>query len=915
MIRETKNEVYELIVKCTFEFCSNQILKCDSNYLCEQLNISRSLSSQYLNEYFKTGVFIKIHTRPVYFLDRHTIESVYQIKLESDEFYDVDELIEQFGKALMTKRSFLKAVGHDTSLSECIMQCQSAIKYPPNGLPILLYGEQGVGKTFFTSLIYQYALEENVIDKEAKLVSFSENTYAENSVKDKDCDIIFGTYLKDGSDRFLGGLIAKAKNGILVIDNVERLSPQCYFKLIQYIQTGEYAIRSKNQNKIFKSKTRLIFTSCLDSKESINNAFFHNIPIVCHIPNLQNRPIEDKEMLIVEFLKEESSQLKKDIMISNKAFIAFVNHHYQNNIEELATCIKTSCANAYLANSDSENTIQIYLYHLPVEIINALSIDKNNEEEEYMIDICKYLPQTKNGRIIEFFEFLITAYSEYGKGSIDLKQFIERGIESMNVYYDYIVFEHKYYNARVKAYEKAVMDVFENMLDRYDIYIPTNCAFVVARVIYSYMQMFSSIRSYEAKNAQSIAKILAVLKETYPEGYRIVMEIVSKIRQSVDVEINEMNMIFLILNIQFYNRSIDKYKYNCVIISHGYSTASSIADAANKLVGNHLMEGIDMPINTSVEEIVQILRKYIATNSIDKDLILLVDMGSLENLGNQIADETNINIGIINNVSTRLAINVAYEIKRNVEMKAILEHVSKESFSEYKIFSNVKKKKSILFTSETGMDAIERVVQLFKNSMPKQVDISIFAYDCLKLQHNGENDEIFKIYDVLFIVGTTRLNIANVPFIPIEDVIAFKDIDCITSIMNRYFTKSEQEQFNKDLIKNFTLENVMNYLTVLNADKLLSYIEEALDELQNLMGIMIRNEVIVGMYIHISCIIEKLMMKSDVKENVRVRELTSEHKRFQKMFNDSFTKLMEYYKVEIPINEIVYIYDYIFNKS
>ena len=202
---------------------------------------------------------------------------------------------------MRTKRSFLKAVGHDTSLSECILQCQSAIKYPPNGLPILLYGERGVGKTFFTRLIYQYAIEESLIDKDARLVFFNESQYEESNGREKDVQIIFGTYLDNGSQKYLGGLIARAKNGILVIENVERLSPQCYFLLIQYMQSGEYTISSGKQGKVFKSRTRIIFTSCIDSKQNIHNAFFHSIPIICHIPSLQNRPIEDKEMLIIEF--------------------------------------------------------------------------------------------------------------------------------------------------------------------------------------------------------------------------------------------------------------------------------------------------------------------------------------------------------------------------------------------------------------------------------------------------------------------------------------------------------------------------------------------------------------------------------------------------------------------------------------
>ena len=59
-----------------------------------------------------------------------------------------------------------------------------------------------------------------------------------------------------------------------------------------------------------------------------------------------------------------------------------------------------------------------------------------------------------------------------------------------------------------------------------------------------------------------------------------------------------------------------------------------------------------MPVSTSMDDIVMKLRKYINDNSIRKDLILLVDMGSLENIGTQLIEECGINIGIINNVST-----------------------------------------------------------------------------------------------------------------------------------------------------------------------------------------------------------------------------------------------------------------------
>ena len=125
----------------------------------------------------------------------------------------------------------------------------------------------------------------------------------------------------------------------------------------------------------------------------------------------------------------------------------------------------------------------------------------------------------------------------------------------------------------------------------------------------------------------------------------------------------------------------------------------------------------------------------------------------------------------------------------------------------------------------------------------------------------------------------------------------------------------ELQQVSKTFPKsNFTLENVMNYLTVLNADKLITFIEEALDHLQELLGMLIANETMVGMYIHISCIIERLVMKNEIAQKERGYSLDVEQKRFQKMFNDSFARIMDYYKVDIPVSEILYMYDYIFKK-
>ena len=90
----TKQEIYGLVARCTEDFCQTQTLVCDSAYISGSLNISRSLASQYLNEFVRDQELIKINTRPVYFLNRRIVEESFKVSLTGNSFYDPEELTE-----------------------------------------------------------------------------------------------------------------------------------------------------------------------------------------------------------------------------------------------------------------------------------------------------------------------------------------------------------------------------------------------------------------------------------------------------------------------------------------------------------------------------------------------------------------------------------------------------------------------------------------------------------------------------------------------------------------------------------------------------------------------------------------------------------------------------------------------------
>ena len=55
------------------------------------------------------------------------------------------------------------------------------------------------------------------------------------------------------------------------------------------------------------------------------------------------------------------------------------------------------------------------------------------------------------------------------------------------------------------------------------------------------------------------------------------------------MELDIANLLFIVLNVHSYNRDLEHMRYHCLIVAHGYSTASSMADTVNKILGSHIL--------------------------------------------------------------------------------------------------------------------------------------------------------------------------------------------------------------------------------------------------------------------------------------------------------------------------------------
>ncbi len=71
-------------------------------------------------------------------------------------------------------------IGYDASLKESIEQIKTALYYPDGGLPLLITGESGTGKSYLVNLVYQYCLLHDALEDSAPFITFNCAQYADN---------------------------------------------------------------------------------------------------------------------------------------------------------------------------------------------------------------------------------------------------------------------------------------------------------------------------------------------------------------------------------------------------------------------------------------------------------------------------------------------------------------------------------------------------------------------------------------------------------------------------------------------------------------------------------------------------------------------------------------------------------------
>ena len=888
-----------------------------------EYGILRNNASSIVNLLCKNGKLVKINSRPVTFIDKEILNEMnkkYNVPIKN--IYTFNELREYILNTSIND-PFEMLLGYNSSLLSQVRQAKAAIVYPPKGLHTLLLGESGVGKTTFAQAMHAYGLlMNNKENKDYPFVTFNCADYFNNPqlLLSQLFGHVKGAFTGADTDKI--GLVEKANGGILFLDEVHRLPPDGQEMLFYLMDKGEYNRLGDGSKR--KSNVLIIAATTEDPSTTLLNTFIRRVPVNIILPRYKDKPIAEKIELIEQFFRFEAINLQQEILIAPEVLKALALFDFiGGNIGQLRSEIKLLCANAFLQYLQNNQRIYVGYQMLNKEIrdvlLNYLKLDKSITS--YLNMFSEDIVIRPNSKNIEY-EETNDIYEIITKKLDSLKQ---KGVALENIT-DVLKTDIDNYLCSVSKHFNNTNSNLNNLykLVSKDIVLATMQFIEYAReklqVNFSNHFLFSLslhiqelIKRVEENNVSSNQHLFKIKKE-HPEEFSVANDLVKKISNKFGIIVPESEKGFLAL-LLFHSRVeiSDNNKIGIIIICHGDSTATSIANTCNMLLNTNMMKAIDMPLSQSIDETYKKLKSMALAINKGKGIIILADMGSLLDFDKKLTSETGIKTKVVKNVSTPIALEMLRHVLYDMEdIDNVYEQAKFVEDNCNKIVVAKKKELAILSVCATGKGSSI----IAKNILEELID-KYYADKIKIIPVDLENaKDVFKKmqdrYYILAVVGTID-PILPIPFFPINQLMQSEIQQVFFHLLdgniNGIFMLPENKanytifETAKDLLE--------KYVKFINPKYAITKIRKFIEKIEYNPK---NEEYVLDLMIHMGCMLDRCLSKIDIKYNNLDLYKEKEKLLFDKIII-ALKDIEQDYNIKISDDEVAYIVKIITTKK
>ncbi|MGE6257958.1 sigma 54-interacting transcriptional regulator [Heyndrickxia sporothermodurans] len=851
--------------------------------IADKFQLDRANVSRYLNELYKMKLIEKIHGKPI----------VYRI-LSSE-------------KLQIHSHSFQQLIGVDGSLKVAVQQAQAAILYPPRGLHTLILGKTGTGKSLFAECMHKYAVDVKVIDNNAPFITFNCADYSQNPqlLYGQIFGIKRGSYTGADTDR--PGLLEKCDQGILFLDEIHRLPHEGQEMLFTFMDKGEFR-RLGETDQIRKASVQIIGATTELPESFLLETFTRRIPMTITLPSLEERNLEERYQLIEYFLIQESNRLNETIYVDRRALSALLLYYTTANIGQLQRDLKLACAKAFLNyKSDEIPFIKITQMDLPIHVQKGLLDTKEFREKMNRLigsdqEIFKFYYQIRANQDIPIeessyydeIEQKLQSLHQDGKSVEDIQKEILLDINQyFNHYFDQLpeknvneVVGDQLWGITEKVYQFAEHELLRSFSKKMQFAFSLHLQGTIDRI---------------KQNKTIYHPNLNDIRKKYSKEFKVSIEIAQMIENELNVEIplDEIGFITMFLASDIEEKMFfQEQNVGIIVMMHGNSTATSMLQTVQELLGVQHGIAIDMPLSMAVRDMYDRVKNAVVRLNNTKGILLLVDMGSLSSFGDMIFEETGVKTKTISMTSTPIVM----EAVRKASLGRGLEEIyqSCQQLFEYQT-SSIKAyskpmKKAIITACFTGEGVAFRLKSRL-SELISGMDIELFSLQFLNRQAFTEKiEQLAEQYEIMAIVGTVHFQYGQIPFYSAFDIFQNNGLQDLKRVID------EEDPYQR------MVQSLEGHITTIPSIKYLVHkLRSLISEITQQLNVVLEEGVDKGIIIHLIFLIENLKLNQPIREFEEYEDFRKKYAREMSVIREIFNKLMEEYDIIVDDSEAAYL--------
>lgn len=873
----------------------------DSGFSAQALSdfthMDRTTISRYLNQMAREGFVEKQDGRPVLFRVLEAAEKPEASKLSEPQ---------------TDKKALDLVIGAYDTLQVAVQQAKAAILYPPRGLHTLILGETGVGKSMFAELMYRFSVDAGVIGPESPFVKFNCADYAENPqlLVSQIFGVKKGAYT--GADKDRDGLLKKADQGVLFLDEVHRLSPQGQEMLFTFIDKGHFR-RLGDSEQLQTAEVQIIAATTEDPGSFLLKTFTRRIPMTITLPPLRERTLSERYELIKTFIREESKRVSKAIYVNRSALASMLLYDCPNNIGQLKSDLQLACAKAFLNyKSKNKNYMMVNNSDLPAHMKKGFMDQKDKRDAVDQLlknrdDILKFSFDEQEEQILDYSEPEDAYFYDTIEKKLELLK--NSGVEDEEIknILNIDIEKHfqKYIGNLPERYKRDEIEkvVSAEVLDAVDYIL----SYASQKLSKQYDEkLFFGLALHLHSSIERIrngGKIyhpkLNVIRVTYGEEFLVAMEMAKYVDQTFGIEISldEIGYLTMFLASNPYEMDEDEHqRVGLLVMMHGNSTASSMAAVANNLIGEDHAKSLDMPLSMKASDMYEIAKEEVKKLNRGKGVLLLVDMGSLANFGEMLTEETGIIVKTIDMVSTPTVIEACRKAVLGRDLFDIYHScIDDRRVTQVHAQKNNEKQRLIITACFTGEGASEKLKEIIK------ADVAGEAIEVRPLNVVSKNEFsnavhiLSEDYVILAIISTVPIHIEGFPFIPAMDYLSGRSKGLL------------MEWIKQDTAMKNIAQSLKEHITKWDSEDLVLQSQKLLQRLVDQTSGQLPEEVFTGMMLHLCFLVERrLCLEASIRFE-GLRDFMTENDAAFKQFRKTIRSYEAHFGIAIEDDEVAHI--------